>query len=82
MQVVRASNGSATNADAQEITQGLVRSVTRPEKSSLGGANSAAPTCSSPGLRHSDVIDASRATLAGLALVSRGNTDDVTLSGF
>jgi hypothetical protein len=35
-----------------------------------------------PAASAADVIDASSANLAGLALISRGNTtDDVTLSG-
>lgn len=77
VQVVRASNGSANNADAQEITQALVRSVTRPEKSSLGGSNSGSVDLLVPQDSAKDVIDASRATLAGLALLSRGNSVDV-----
>ncbi|NUR10018.1 MAG: hypothetical protein HOQ22_18155 [Nocardioidaceae bacterium] len=77
VQVVRASDGSTTRDDAKDLTQGLVMSVTRPEKDSLGGASSGSVSLLVPEAAAKDVIDASHAQVAGLALLKRGQTVDV-----
>ena len=76
VQVVRASGNTSTGSDAEDaedVTQGLVISVSRPKEDSLGGASSGSVSLLVPEEDAKDVIDASHATLAGLALVSRGN---------
>lgn len=79
VQVVRASGSSATNAGtsgAKDVTRGLVISVTHPKKDSLGGASSGSVSLLVPATAGKEVIDASNGSLAGLALISRGNSTD------
>ena len=83
VQVVRASGSSSTNATtagAKDVTRGLVISVTHAKKDSLGGASSGSVSLLVPASAGKDVIDASNGSLAGLALISRGNTTD-TIQG-
>lgn len=79
VQVVRASGSSSTNATtagAKDVTRGLVVSVSRAKKDSLGGASSGSVSLLVPASTGKDVIDASNGSLAGLALISRGNSTD------
>jgi flagella basal body P-ring formation protein FlgA len=79
VQVVRASGNSSTNATtagAKDVTRGLVVSVTTAKKDSLGGASSGSVSLLVPASAGKDVIDASNGSLAGLALISRGNSTD------
>lgn len=81
VEVVRASGSSSTGEGAARVTQGLVLSLHQPRKDELGGGAAGSVSLLVPSTAAADVIDASSANLAGLALVSRGNTtDDVTLS--
>jgi len=83
VEVVRASGSSTAGESAERLTQGLVISINRPTKDDLGGGAAGSANLLVPATAAADVIDASSANLAGLALISRGNsTDDVTLSGF
>ncbi len=84
VEVVRASGSSTAGDGAERITQGLVLSINAPPKKDggLGGGAASSANLIVPASVAADVIDASSANLAGLALVSRGSTDDVTLSGF
>ncbi|MGA9748005.1 MAG: SAF domain-containing protein [Nocardioides sp.] len=84
VEVVRASGSSAGGETAVRITQGLVLSINAPKEKDGGLGSGAASSANLivPASTAADVIDASSANLAGLALVSRGTTDDVTLSGF
>lgn len=81
VQVVRASGSSASatsasGSDAKDVTRGLVISVSRTTKDSLGGASSGSVSLLVPASAGKEVIDASNGSLAGLALVSRGNSTD------
>jgi hypothetical protein len=79
VQVVRASGTSASDASgsgAKDVTRGLVISVTRAEEDSLGGASSGSVSLLVPAAAGKEVIDASNGSLAGLALISRGNSTD------
>jgi SAF domain len=79
VQVVRASGSTATTSTtsgAKDVTRGLVISVTRPTKDNLGGASSGSVSLLVPASAGKDVIDASNGSLAGLALISRGNSTD------
>jgi hypothetical protein len=82
VEIVRASGSSSTGEGAAPITQGLVLSIHQPKKDSLSSGAAGSASLLVPAASAADVIDASSANLAGLALISRGNTtDDVTLSG-
>jgi len=77
VQVVRAADSTSSAGSAKDITRGLVISVTRARQDSLGGSSSGSVSLLVPEDAAKDVIDASRGTLAGLALLSRGNSVDV-----
>lgn len=80
--VVRASGSSSTDAAAERLTQGLVLSIHKPQRDQLGGGAAGSVSLLVPAATAADVIDASSANLAGLALVSRGSTtNDVSLPG-
>lgn len=79
VQVVRASGSSASTSgtsDAKDVTRGLVLSVTRAKNDDLGGSSSGAVSLLVPASYGKEVIDASNGSLAGLALISRGQTTD------
>jgi hypothetical protein len=77
VQVVRAADSTSSGVGAKDITQGLVLSVRKAKSDSLGGASSGSVSLLVPESSAKEVIDASRGTLAGLALLSSGNTIDV-----
>jgi hypothetical protein len=77
VQVVRAADSTSAAGEAKDLTRGLVVSVTRARQDSLGGASSGSVSLLVPADAAKQVIDASRGTLAGLALLSRGNSVDV-----
>lgn len=82
VEVVRASGSSSTDEGAAPLTRGLVLAIHQPKRDELGGGAAGSVSLLVPSAAAADVIDASSANLAGLALISRGNTtDDVTLSG-
>jgi len=76
VQIVRASDNATSRSDAKDITQGLVISVSKPKKDSLGGAASGSVDLLVPQTYAKDVVDASKQQLAGLALVQRGLSVD------
>jgi len=76
VQVVRASDNATSRTSAKDLTEGLVLSVTRPKKDSLGGASSGSVSLLVPEIAAKDVIDASKQQLAGLALLQRGRSVD------
>jgi hypothetical protein len=77
VQVVRASSSSTSQENVKDLTQGLVLSVTRPAKDSLGGATSGSVSLLVPESSAKDVVDASHAQVAGLALLAHGQSVDV-----
>ena len=82
VEIVRASGSTSAGEGAVSLTQGLVLSIVEPKKGDLGAGSAGSANLLVPSDAAADVIDASSANLAGLALVSRGNTtDDVPLSG-
>jgi hypothetical protein len=76
VEVVRASESAGSRDDVKDLTQGLVLSVTKPQKDSLGGSGSGSVSLLVPESAAKDVIDASHGQLAGLALLRRGQTVD------
>lgn len=83
VEIVRAAGTAAAGTQPERLTRGLVVSVTEPNKEDLGAGSASSANILVPSSVAADVIDASSANLAGLALISRGNSiDDVTLSGF
>lgn len=83
VEIVRAAGSSGGAGVAERITRGLVTSISSPDEDDLGGGAAASANILVPSSVAADVIDASSANLAGIALISRGNTiDDVTLTGF
>jgi membrane-associated protease RseP (regulator of RpoE activity) len=76
VQVVRASDNAATGSAAKDLTQGLVLSVSKAKKDSLGGPGSGSVSLMVPESSAKEVIDASHAQLAGLALLKRGQSVD------
>jgi hypothetical protein len=82
VEIVRAAGSSGGAGVAERITRGLVTSISSPDEDDLGGGAAASANILVPSSVAADVIDASSANLAGIALISRGNTiDDVTLTG-
>jgi SAF domain-containing protein len=83
VEIVRAAGTSGGGAAAERLTRGLVTSINEPDEEDLGGGAAASANILVPSAVAADVIDASSANVAGIALISRGNTiDDVTLTGF
>ncbi len=80
VQIVRAAGTSGGDGTAKPLTRGLVTQVREPNTEDLGTGTAASANIIVPAAVAPDVIDASSANLAGLAVISRGNTiDDVTL---
>ena len=80
IEIVRAAGTSGGEGTAQPLTRGLVTQINEASSDDLGGAAASSANIIVPASVAADVIDASSANLAGIALISRGNTiDDVTL---
>jgi hypothetical protein len=80
VQIVRAAGTSGGEGSAQPLTRGLVTFIREPGNDDLGTGTAASANIIVPASAAADVIDASSANLAGIAVISRGNTiDDVTL---
>lgn len=83
VEIVRAAGTAASGTQPERLTRGLVTAVNAPGEDDLGTGAASSANIMVPASVAADVIDASSANLAGVALISRGNTiDDVTLSGF
>lgn len=78
VQVVRVA-GQSAKGKVTELTTALVLSVNKSEGTDLGGQSTRSATLLVPAEAAGEVIDASAADLAGLALLERGQDTGVTL---
>lgn len=79
VQVVRVNGGNSADGEVQQISTALVLSISRASSDELGGTRTASANLLVPEEAAGAVIDASSADLAGLALLERGQSTDVSL---
>lgn len=80
VQVVRASGqNTGSGSGAQDLTTGLVLSISTQEGDDLGGQGTSSASLLVPSQVAAQVIDAAAGDLAGLALLERGQSTDVQL---
>lgn len=79
VEVVRVSGSSGGSSGAQPLTTALVLSISRKGGDDLGGTQTSSVNLMVPDSVAADVVDASGAEVAGVALLERGQSTDVEL---